>query len=148
MSKVYAIIRGNGDILVGSGGRSGRRRRMRTGYHLPGGTIDPGEQPLYAAIREVREETGITLSPQDGITSFQLLLNDQEVHFVVFEVASVSDEINSRIIPPIINRYDEPFSALHSLGFGECINNRNFSSAHHTDWFARGLLYAYQNKML
>lgn len=32
-------------------------------WMLPGGHIDPGEDPLAAAIREVKEETGIRLSP-------------------------------------------------------------------------------------
>lgn len=30
---------------------------------LPKGLVDPGEKPLEAAMREVREETGITASP-------------------------------------------------------------------------------------
>ena len=30
---------------------------------LPKGLVDPGEKPLAAALREVREETGITASP-------------------------------------------------------------------------------------
>jgi 8-oxo-dGTP pyrophosphatase MutT (NUDIX family) len=30
---------------------------------LPKGLIDPGEKPLEAALREVREETGITAAP-------------------------------------------------------------------------------------
>jgi 8-oxo-dGTP pyrophosphatase MutT (NUDIX family) len=30
---------------------------------LPGGTIDPGEQPLAAMVREVWEEAGITIDP-------------------------------------------------------------------------------------
>lgn len=32
---------------------------------LPGGHIDEGENPLSAAIREIKEEVGITLSPTD-----------------------------------------------------------------------------------
>jgi len=148
MPKVYTIIRGNGDILVGSGGRSGRQQRVRTGLHLPGGTMDQGEDPFTAAIREAWEETGINLFAQDIINHFELMLNGQQVYFVVFEVFSVADEIMTRVTPSITNIYDEPFAALQSLRFNQCINNPNFSSTHNTDWFAQGLLYASQRNML
>jgi 8-oxo-dGTP pyrophosphatase MutT (NUDIX family) len=32
-------------------------------WELPGGGIDPGESYLEAAVREIREETGLTLDP-------------------------------------------------------------------------------------
>jgi mutator protein MutT len=39
-------------------------------YHglleFPGGGIEPGESPLAAAVREVEEEVGITIDPDQG----------------------------------------------------------------------------------
>jgi 8-oxo-dGTP pyrophosphatase MutT (NUDIX family) len=39
------------------------RSKTKATLCLPKGLIDPGEKPLEAALREVREETGITAAP-------------------------------------------------------------------------------------
>lgn len=39
-------------------------------YTLPGGGIDKGETPLHAALREVREEVGITVHEAHLLLSF------------------------------------------------------------------------------
>jgi 8-oxo-dGTP diphosphatase len=36
------------------------RGRLAGTWEFPGGKIEPGEEPLHAAIREMREETGLT----------------------------------------------------------------------------------------
>ncbi len=39
------------------------RKRTRAVLALPKGLVDPGEKPQAAAVREVREETGVTAEP-------------------------------------------------------------------------------------
>ena len=41
-------------------GKRGARGKTKAVLCLPKGLVDPGEKPLEAALREVREETGIT----------------------------------------------------------------------------------------
>ena len=42
--------------------KRGSKTTIKTVLCLPKGLVDPGEKPLEAALREVREETGITAS--------------------------------------------------------------------------------------
>jgi 8-oxo-dGTP pyrophosphatase MutT (NUDIX family) len=57
-------------VLLDSGGRvllfhALLPERSATGWwELPGGGIDPGESYLDAAVREIGEETGLRISPQ------------------------------------------------------------------------------------
>ncbi len=39
------------------------RKRTRAVFALPKGLVDPGEKPQAAAVREVREETGLVAEP-------------------------------------------------------------------------------------
>lgn len=41
------------------------KANYRKHWTLPGGVIDKGESPLTAAIRETKEETGLTIDPLD-----------------------------------------------------------------------------------
>lgn len=44
-------------------GQRGVSPKPKAVFCLPKGLIDPGEKPLEAALREVREETGVTAVP-------------------------------------------------------------------------------------
>lgn len=53
---IYAILpRGRSVLLT-------HQAEPRSEFQLPGGGIDPGEHPLPALIREVREETGWSIA--------------------------------------------------------------------------------------
>lgn len=58
-----AIIEHDGRVLA-------LRQAHRTGWSLPGGLIDGGEQPRDAVIREVREETGLTIEPGGAMATY------------------------------------------------------------------------------
>lgn len=53
---------------------------------LPGGHIDAGEDPLSAALREAKEETGISLSPKELQLKFTAIHHhlDREEQYVIF----------------------------------------------------------------
>jgi ADP-ribose pyrophosphatase YjhB (NUDIX family) len=58
---VHVLVERGGDILL--------MRRAGTGffdglYSLPGGHVEPGESLRQTAVREMREETGLSIDPQ------------------------------------------------------------------------------------
>ena len=63
----YGVIIKDGDILLAHWNEGGR-----SGWTLPGGGIDPGEDPADAAVREILEETGYTAELDEllGIHSY------------------------------------------------------------------------------
>ncbi len=75
----------------------------------PGGKIDPGETPLEAAIRETREEVGITphFPVETGELFFQFC-DGLSIHCVVFFAHSFSGElIETDEAVPLWTRVDE-----------------------------------------
>lgn len=58
-----AAIEPAGDLASSSKlSKSGAQKKSKTVVCLPKGLVDPGEKAMEAALREVREETGITAS--------------------------------------------------------------------------------------
>ncbi|MFD1535644.1 NUDIX hydrolase [Nonomuraea guangzhouensis] len=59
---VHVMLVRDGTVLLG--------KRANTGYgdgqwHLPSGHLEPGESVVGAAVREAREEVGVTIRPDD-----------------------------------------------------------------------------------
>lgn len=65
--KVYAYITSGNRLLVFQ-----HRDYPEAGFQVPGGTLDPGEEPAEAVLREAREETGL-----DGLMLESLLGVDE-----------------------------------------------------------------------
>jgi 8-oxo-dGTP pyrophosphatase MutT (NUDIX family) len=59
-----AVLDADGRVLLG-------RRADTGGWSLPGGIIDPAEEPADAAVREIFEETGVIAVP-DTLTSISV----------------------------------------------------------------------------
>ena len=62
---VYAILLRRGDVLLT------HQAQPVPEFQLPGGGIDPGEQPLAALHREVFEETGWSISAPRRLGAFR-----------------------------------------------------------------------------
>lgn len=67
VSKVVFISSDNKTLLIR---RSETDTRRPLQWDLAGGMVDPGETVLDAAIRETKEETGITLLSENVILSY------------------------------------------------------------------------------
>ncbi len=54
---------------------------------IPAGTLDPGEDPLECAVRELREETGYAASSWEGLLSCYMApgYSSEVIHFYVAE---------------------------------------------------------------
>ncbi len=58
------VVDDRGEVLL-------HRRADTGGWALPGGIVDPGEQPADAVVREICEETGVRVVP-DRVTGVYL----------------------------------------------------------------------------
>ncbi|MFG2696425.1 NUDIX hydrolase [Kitasatospora sp. NPDC051984] len=136
LSGVTAVVVEDGRILLNRRSDSGR-------WALLHGIVEPGEQPADAVVREVLEETGVTVRPE-RITSVHTLpasvcANGDQVQFlnVAFRcrfltgIAHVNDDESLAVewfpldaLPPL--------SANDAFLLGKALDDAPFS------WFALG----------
>ncbi len=80
-----AIYNAQGQVLLVQSGKAPRAGK----WGLPGGLIDLGETLVDAAVREVTEETGVSIAIGDLVTTFEPIFRDAEgkieYHYVVLE---------------------------------------------------------------
>ncbi|MEX3504285.1 TIGR00730 family Rossman fold protein [Corynebacterium sp. LK2510] len=64
------------------------RKASSPRFQLPGGKLDPGETPLDAAVREVREEIGVQINPGDleAVGTFTADASNEPGHLVTATV--------------------------------------------------------------
>ena len=58
-------------------------------FVIPGGTIEPGEKPLEAALREMKEEVDLTFSADQLRTAFSLNNQGKEEYYFYAELCTV-----------------------------------------------------------
>ena len=81
---VGAVVVHEGRVLLIRRGKEPLRGR----WVVPGGTVEPGETLHDALVREVREETGVTVRPREVVLVFDRILREgPEVryHYVIVD---------------------------------------------------------------
>lgn len=59
-------------VFAFSEGKLVLAKHRKRGWEIPGGTIEPGERPIVAAIREVFEETGAVVAAIEPVGQYRI----------------------------------------------------------------------------
>ena len=118
---VGAVLIHEGRVLLIRRGKEPLRGR----WVVPGGTVELGETLEQALVREIEEETGLTVRPREVVTVFDRILGEAgrvEYHYVIIdylcdyvagEPRAGSDAEAVALVPPEdLPAYDLPEKAL------------------------------------
>ena len=85
-----AIVVREGRVLVA---RRASDQHLPGAWEFPGGKIDDGEEPEAAALRELREEAGLTADSAESLLVFVHDYPDRRLRFHAFVVNAASGEV-------------------------------------------------------
>ena len=75
-----------------------RVKKDWAGYTFPGGHVEPGESIVMSVIREIKEETGLTIKDPRLVGVKQFPINDGRYIVFFFEADAFTGEIKLLII--------------------------------------------------
>lgn len=128
---VGAVVIHDGRVLLIRRGKEPLRGR----WVIPGGTVEAGETLQEALVREVWEETGLTVRPGEVVLVFDRILRDEgelRYHYVIVDYlceyvtgtpqAGTDAEAVALVRPEDLAGYDVPEPALAVIrdGFSRC----------------------------
>jgi ADP-ribose pyrophosphatase YjhB (NUDIX family) len=119
---VGAVVIHEGRALLIRRGKEPLRGR----WVIPGGTVETGETLHEALVREVREETGLTVRPGEVVLVFDRILREDDgqlsYHYVIVDYlceyvsgsprAGTDAEAVALVAPDELPGYDVPAQAL------------------------------------
>jgi 8-oxo-dGTP diphosphatase len=118
---VGAVLIHEGRVLLIRRGKEPLRGR----WVVPGGTVELGETLEQALVREIEEETGLTVRPREVVTVFDRILGEAgrvEYHYVIIDYlcdyvageprAGSDAEAVALVTPEDLPAYDLPEKAL------------------------------------
>ena len=93
------------------------------GWSLPGGALEPGETLEECVVREVEEETGLSVRVADLLYLADRIVDDRHVVHITFEVERVGGRLRAGPEPehganPVRGAEMVPIEALTERGFG------------------------------
>jgi hypothetical protein len=160
MAKVYGIFCDESfkNVLVGTGGTSGKKQAKRKGYHFPGGTIgDPisskqfdlpalRQQMIVEVEEEFGKENGQILSPyiMRSTHCFFITMDGFLVYFLVCPLTLDMSMCTGDVRDGSTEACDSAFEQVH------CVTMENayslFSDHLGTGWFGHGLKHVEQTR--